>query len=78
MRRGRRYPTFAGALICANKAGEHGAARHGLSFSYSYQSAGMGSVKVAHAIKVDEEACAPFVVSVRQGFRTLGNRETVY
>lgn len=52
------YPTFGGALVCASKAGGHGAARHGLSFAYSYQSPGYESPQVAQAIEVDEEVCA--------------------
>ncbi|CAM9792021.1 unnamed protein product, partial [Hapterophycus canaliculatus] len=51
------YPTFGGALVCANKAGEHGAARHGLSFAYSYQTLGHSHPAVGTAIVVDEEMC---------------------
>lgn len=51
------YPTFGGALVCANKAGEHGAARHGLSFAYSYQGPGQQGPQIAHAIEVDEKTC---------------------
>eukprot|EP00752_Nemacystus_decipiens_P003978 g3643.t1 len=52
------YPTFGGALVCANKTGAHGAARHGLSFAYSYQSAGHDVPQVAQAIEIDEQVCA--------------------
>lgn len=44
--------------MCASKAGGHGAARHGLSFEYSYQSPGYDSPQIAQAIEVDEEICA--------------------
>lgn len=44
--------------MCANKTGGHGAARHGLSFAYSYQSAGYDVPQIAHAIEIDEEVCA--------------------
>ncbi len=52
------YPTFGGALVCANKEAGHGAARHGLSFEYSYQSHGYDSPQIAQAIEVDEQVCA--------------------
>lgn len=55
---GRFYPTYGGALICANKDGEHGAARHGLSFSYSYQAPGDDGVQIGHAVEVDEQVCS--------------------
>lgn len=51
------YPTFGGALVCVNKAGEHGAARHGLSFAYSYQSPQDQGSQIAHAIEVDDDVC---------------------
>lgn len=51
------YPTYGGALVCANTAGEHGAARHGLSFSYTYRGAGDEEAQTAHAIEADEEYC---------------------
>ena len=44
--------------MCANKAGDHGAARHGLSFEYTYQSRGYDSPQIAQAIEIDEEVCA--------------------
>lgn len=44
--------------MCASKAGEHGAARHGLSFAYSYQSPAYDSPQIAQAIDVDEQVCA--------------------
>lgn len=52
------YPTFGGALVCANKTGGHGAARHGLSFAYSYQSAGYYVPQIAQAIEINQEVCA--------------------
>ncbi|CAM9599214.1 unnamed protein product [Ectocarpus sp. 4 AP-2014] len=61
------YPTFGGALVCANKAGVHGAARHGLSFAYSYQSPGYDSPQVAQAVKIDDEVCARFRKTPSQG-----------
>ena len=44
--------------MCANNTGGHGAARHGLSFAYSYQSAGYEVPQIAQAIEIDEEICA--------------------
>lgn len=48
---------FGGALVCANKNGDHGGARHGLSFSYSHQGPGDLEPQIAHAINVDEDIC---------------------
>ncbi|CAN0480445.1 unnamed protein product, partial [Discosporangium mesarthrocarpum] len=40
------YPSFSGALVCVNKGGDHGAARHGFpSFSYSFRSPGFDRVQ---------------------------------
>lgn len=44
--------------MCANKTGRHGAARHGLSFAYSYQSAAYDVPQIAQAIEIDDEVCA--------------------
>lgn len=70
------YPTFGGALICVNKEGEHGAAHHGLSFSYSYQGPGDDGPQIGHAVKADERACS-LVGSIKNttnGIRSHANR----
>lgn len=54
--------------MCASKAGGHGAARHGLSFAYSYQSPGYESPQIAQAIEVDEKVCAALQRSRRVDF----------
>ncbi|CAM9949296.1 unnamed protein product [Scytosiphon promiscuus] len=58
------YPTFGGALVCANKAGEHGAARHGLAFAYSFQSPGHSHPAKGTAVVVDQELCDSLLNSV--------------
>ncbi|CAM9972856.1 unnamed protein product [Choristocarpus tenellus] len=53
------YPTFQGALVCVNKEGHHGAARHGLgTFSYSFQYPGMEGVQTGHAVDAVEGVCS--------------------
>ena len=50
---GAAFPDFCGALVCANKAGEVGAAVWGCGFSYSYRAAGMNAAAVISVPRLD-------------------------
>jgi N4-(beta-N-acetylglucosaminyl)-L-asparaginase len=47
------FPDFCGALVCANKAGEVGAAVWGCGFSYSWRRSGMDEAEVVPVPRMD-------------------------
>ena len=53
---GAAFPDFCGALVCANKAGDVGAAVWGCGFSYSWRRPGMEHAEVVRVPRMDGDA----------------------